>query len=56
MFGICVPEDITLVQLIQLFDGYGKAHPGRESEPYTVVALSALRETFRCDGKASQKR
>ncbi len=27
MFNTCVPGDVTLVQLIQLFDAYGKAHP-----------------------------
>lgn len=55
MFNTCVPGDVTLVQLIQLFDAYGKAHPGRDSEPFTVVALSALHEAFRCDGKKSRE-
>lgn len=51
MLQACVPEDVTLVQFIQLFDAYAKAHPARESEPFTVVALAALHEVFRCDGK-----
>ncbi len=50
MFRACVPEDVTLVQLIQLFGSYTKAHPEREGEPYTVVALAAIREAFRCGG------
>jgi hypothetical protein len=48
MFQACVPGDITLVQLIQLFASYAKAHPGRDGEPFTVVALAAIRETFQC--------
>jgi hypothetical protein len=51
MFHTCVPEDTTLVQLIRLFDAYAREHPGRSSEPFTVVALSALHDAFQCDGK-----
>ncbi len=50
MFHACVPEDATLVQIIQLFDAYAKDHPEREGEPFTVVALAALHEAFRCGG------
>jgi hypothetical protein len=50
MFRACVPEDVTLVQFIQLFGGYAKAHPERDGEPFTVVALAAIQEAFRCGG------
>jgi hypothetical protein len=50
MSRACVPEDITLVQFIQLFGSYTKAHPERDGEPFTVVALAAIREAFRCGG------
>jgi hypothetical protein len=53
MFHSCVPEDTTLVQLIKVFDIYARKHPERESEPFTVVALSALHEAFQCSGKIS---
>lgn len=48
LFRLCVPEDTTLVQFIQLFDAYARRHPERQSEPFTVVALTALHEAFRC--------
>jgi Rap1a immunity proteins len=48
LFRLCVPEDTTLVQFIQLFDVYARNHPERQSEPFTVVALAALHEAFRC--------
>ncbi len=50
MFQACVPGDVTLVQLIQLFASYTKAHPERDSEPFSVVALAAIRESFQCSG------
>jgi hypothetical protein len=50
MFQACVPGDVTLVQLIQLFASFAKAHPSRDGEPFTVVALAAIRETFQCSG------
>jgi hypothetical protein len=50
MFDACVPVDVTLVQLIKLFASYAKAHPVRDGEPFTVVALAAIRETFQCSG------
>jgi hypothetical protein len=56
MFHACVPGDVTLVQLIQLFASYTKAHPGRNSEPFTVVALAAIREAFQCGGKMNSRR
>jgi Rap1a immunity proteins len=48
LFRLCVPEDTTLVQFIQLFDIYARRHPERQSEPFTVVALAALHEAFLC--------
>ncbi|MGO9173824.1 MAG: Rap1a/Tai family immunity protein [Rhodomicrobium sp.] len=48
MFRVCVPEDATLVQIIQLFDVYARNHPERQSEPFTIVAVAALHEAYRC--------
>ncbi len=48
VFRVCVPEDTTLVQIIQLFDLYVRRHPERQGEPFTVVALAALHEAHRC--------
>jgi hypothetical protein len=53
MLRTCVPENTTLVQLIQLFDAYARKHPERDTEPFTVVALSALQNAFSCDGKTN---
>lgn len=47
-FRVCVPEDTALVQLIQLFDAYARRHPERRREPFTIVAIAALHEAFRC--------
>jgi len=48
VFQVCVPEDTTLIQIIQLFDAYARRHPERLSEPFTIVALAALHEAFSC--------
>jgi Rap1a immunity proteins len=56
MLHTCVPENTTLVQLIQVFDAYAREHPELDSEPFTVVALSALHEAFHCGGKTSLSR
>ena len=56
MFHTCVPEETTLVQLIQVFDTYARQHPERDSEPFAIVALSALHESFQCGGKISLRR
>lgn len=50
VFQACVPGDVTLVQLIELFASYTKAHPERDGEPFTVVALAAIRGAFQCRG------
>jgi len=48
MFRVCVPEETTLVQIIQIFDAYARHHPERQDEPFTIVALAALHQAFRC--------
>ncbi len=48
IFRVCVPEETSLVQIIQIFDAYARRHPEREDEPFTIVALASLREAFRC--------
>ncbi len=56
VFQACVHEDTTLIQLIRLFDGYARAHPERDAEPFTIVALAALHDTFPCSGGKGRKR
>ena len=56
VFHACVPEETTLVQLIQVFDAYARRHPERDGEPFTVAALAALREAFPCGGRISLRR
>ncbi len=48
IFRDCVPEETTLIQLIQIFDAYVRRNPQRRDEPFTVVALAALHESFKC--------
>jgi hypothetical protein len=48
MFRVCLPEDMSLVKIIQIFDAYMKRHPERQDEPFTVVAIGSLSETYRC--------
>ncbi len=48
LFRVCVPEQTTLVQLIQIFDAYARLHPKRLNEPFTIVATAAMHEAFRC--------
>ncbi len=48
MFGVCLPADSRLVQIIQIYDSFAKHHPERESEPFTIVAIAALHQSFRC--------
>ena len=48
MFGVCLPEDSRLVQIIQIYASFAKQHPERESEPFTIVAIAALHQFFRC--------
>jgi hypothetical protein len=55
LLNACVPEDVPLLQLIQLFDGYARVHPGRAGEPFTVVALAAMHEAFRCGGRKNRE-
>jgi hypothetical protein len=48
MFNACLPEDTTLVQIIQTFDAHARKHPERLSEPFTIVAAGALQDSFHC--------
>lgn len=48
IFRVCIPEETTLVQIIQIFDAYARRHTERKDEPFTVVALASLHEAFRC--------
>ncbi len=48
MLHVCVPEEATLIQIIQLFDAYARRHPERLGEPFTVVAAAALHDAFPC--------
>ncbi len=48
MFRVCLPEDMTLVKIIQIFDAYMRRHPERQDEPFTIVAIGSLSESYRC--------
>jgi Rap1a immunity proteins len=48
LLRVCVPENVTLIQFIQVYDLYARRHPERENEPFTIVALSAAGEAFPC--------
>jgi hypothetical protein len=46
----CVPQNATLLQLIQVFYLFAKSNPERQQEPFTKVAVAALRSAFPCKG------
>jgi len=45
---VCVPEDTTLLQIIQVFDVFVRTNANRQEEPFTKVAIAALRSAFPC--------
>ena len=45
---ICAPPETTLVQIIQIFDLFVQSNPERQDEPFTKVAIAALRSAFPC--------
>jgi len=45
---ICAPPKTTLVQIIQIFDLFVQSNPERQDEPFTKVAIAALRSAFPC--------
>ena len=48
MLQICAPPETTLVQIIQVFDLFVRSNPKRQDEPFTKVAIAALRSAFPC--------
>ena len=40
MLQTCVPPEITLVQIIQVFDLFVRSNPKRQDEPFTKVAIA----------------
>ncbi len=44
----CVPPEATLLQIIQIFDLFVRSNPKRQDEPFTKVAIAALRSAFPC--------
>ncbi|MBT3070210.1 hypothetical protein KKP04_04920 [Rhodomicrobium sp. Az07] len=51
LLRICVPEGVSLLQLIQIFDRYARLNPDSQTEPFTAVAMAALRSGFPCGTK-----
>jgi hypothetical protein len=46
----CVPQNATLVQIIQVFYLFAQSNPERQQEPFTKVAIAAMRSAFPCKG------
>jgi hypothetical protein len=46
----CVPQNTTLVQIIQIFYIFAESNAERQQEPFTKVAIAALRSAFPCKG------
>ena len=44
----CVPAEATLLQIIQVFDLFVRSNPKRQDEPFTKVAIAALRSAYPC--------
>ncbi len=48
ILNICVPPDATLLQLIQVFGLFVQSNTERKDEPFTKVAIAAMRSAFPC--------
>ncbi len=46
----CVPQSATFLQIIQVFYLFAQSNPERQQEPFTKVAIAALRSAFPCKG------
>lgn len=46
---VCAPAESTLTQYIRVFVKYAEDNPQRLHEPFTFVALDALRASFPCE-------
>ncbi len=52
ILDVCTPPDLSLVQIIQIFDFFVRSNPKRKAEPFTKVAIAALRSAFPCKPSA----
>jgi hypothetical protein len=50
MLNMCVPREATLLQIVQVFYLFAHSNPERQTEPFTKVAIAALRSAFPCKG------
>lgn len=48
LLRICAPPETTSLQIIQVFVLFMRANARRQEEPFTKVALAALRSAFPC--------
>ncbi len=48
LLNLCVPQDATMLQIIQVFTLFVQSNPKRQNEPFTKVAIAALRSAFPC--------
>ena len=48
MLQICAPPQTTLLQIILLFDLFVRSNTERQQEPFTKVAIAALRSAYPC--------
>jgi len=45
---ICAPPETTSLQIIQIFDVFARGNARRQDEPFTKIAIAALRSAFPC--------
>ncbi len=46
--GVCLPSEITRLQLIRVFLSYAQAHPEKHHHPASQLVLEAWTEAFPC--------
>lgn len=59
LIGACPPEDTTLLQLIQSFVRYARAHPGELAGSTAFAVIKALQQAYPCsqtNGEGGQRR
>jgi hypothetical protein len=51
LLNLCVPQSATTLHMIQVFTLFLQSNPKRQDEPFTKVAIAALRSAYPCKGE-----
>jgi hypothetical protein len=51
LLNLCVPQNATMLNMIQVFALFLQSNQKRQEEPFTKVAIAALRSAYPCKGE-----